>query len=43
MYTLAVGAESLALVNNFLARSCSLFSDSSLTAASQISSELGFA
>jgi len=43
MYNLAVGAEARALANNFLALSCSLFSDSNLTAANQISSEFGFA
>jgi len=41
--TLGVGAEALALDNKRLARSNSEFSDSNLTAASQISSEFGFA
>lgn len=41
--TLGVGAEARALDRSRLARSYSLFSLSSFTAASQISSELGFA
>ena len=40
---LGVGALERALESSFRARSYSLFSDSSLTAASQISSEFGFA
>ena len=43
MSTRGVGAEFLALASSFLARSYSQFSDSSFTAASQISSELGLA
>ena len=41
--TLAVGALARAFCNNLRARSNSLFSDSSFTAASQISSLLGLA
>lgn len=41
--TLAVGALLRALANSLRALSYSLFSDSSLTAASQISSLFGFA
>lgn len=41
--TLGVGAEALALASSRLALSYSLFSLSSLTAASQISSEFGLA
>lgn len=41
--TLAVGALALAFCSSLLALSNSLFSDSSLTAASQISSLLGLA
>merc|ERR1719445_45031 len=43
MNTLLVGAFSLALARSLLALVNSLFSDSSLIAASQISSELGLA
>lgn len=41
--TLGVGADPLAFANSRLALSYSRFSDSSFTAASQISSLLGFA
>jgi hypothetical protein len=43
MKTLEVGALSLALANSLRALAYSWFSDSSLTAANQISSELGLA
>lgn len=43
LLTLAVGALLLALASSLRARSYSLFSDSSFTAASQISSLLGLA